>query len=150
MKKIFLLVLCSVVLFSCATMKGNKMVNERDVPERYVNDLKKQRPNIEKRTWEMVDSNSYNANFVDNGNQMRIKYTKASTETCWIIPFEYVPSQITEYINSTYPKSKISEVSIVDSRNVKTYNASIVTKKKERKVLEFDINGNFKSERITK
>ncbi len=150
MKKIFLLVLCSVVVFSCATMKGNKMVNERDVPERYVNDLKKQRPNIEKRTWEMVDSNSYNANFVDNGNQMRIKYTKASTETCWIIPFEYVPSQITEYINSTYPKSKISEVSIVDSRNVKTYNASIVTKKKERKVLEFDINGNFKSERITK
>ncbi|MBP1645162.1 MAG: hypothetical protein H6Q16_737 [Bacteroidetes bacterium] len=150
MKKIFLLVLCSVVLFSCATMKGNKMVNERDVPERYVNDLKKQRPNIEKRTWEMVDSNSYNANFVDNGNQMRIKYTKASTETCWIIPFEYVPSQITEYINSTYPKSKISEVSIVDSRNVKTYNASIVTKKKERKVLEFDINGSFKSERITK
>ncbi len=150
MKKIFLLVLCSVVLFSCATMKGNKMVNERDVPERYVNDLKKQRPNIEKRTWEMVDSNSYNANFVDNGNQMRIKYTKASTETCWIIPFEYVPSQITEYINSTYPKSKISEVSIVDSRNVKTYNASIITKKKERKVLEFDINGNFKSERITK
>ncbi|HBN05719.1 MAG TPA: hypothetical protein DD434_08020, partial [Bacteroidales bacterium] len=100
MKKIFLLVLCSVVVFSCATMKGNKMVNERDVPERYVNDLKKQRPNIEKRTWEMVDSNSYNANFVDNGNQMRIKYTKASTETCWIIPFEYVPSQITEYINS--------------------------------------------------
>lgn len=150
MKKFFLLVLCSAVLFSCATKKGNKLVNERDVPERYVNDLKKQRPNIEKRTWEMVDSNSYNANFVDNGNQMRVKYTKSSTETCWIVPAEYVPTQITEYINTNYPNSRISEVSIVDSRNVKTYNASIITKKKEIKVLEFDLNGAFKSERISK
>ncbi|MDD2529702.1 MAG: hypothetical protein PHN41_00545 [Bacteroidales bacterium] len=147
MKKIFLLVLGSVVLFSCAAKKDTKLVNERDVPERYVNDLKRVRPNIEKKTWEMVDSNSYNANFVDNGTQMRIKYTKAATETCWIVPMEYVPSQIPEYINKNYPNSKITEVAIVDSRNVKTYNAIIKTKKKEKKVLEFDINGVFKSER---
>ena len=149
MKKIFLLVLCSAVLFSCATKKGNKLVNERDVPERYVNDLKKQRPNIEKRTWEMVDSNSYNANFVDNGNQMRVKYTKSSTETCWIIPMEYVPTQITEYIKANYPESKLNEVAIVDVKNKKAYNATISTKK-GKKVLEFDLTGGFTSEVITK
>ncbi len=147
MKKFFLLVFSSVIIFSCVTKKDNMLVNEREVPERYVNDLKRQRPNVEKRAWEMVDSNSYNAVFVDNGTQMRIKYTKAGTETHWIVPMEYVPSQITDYINQNYSGSKIKEVSIVDSRNLKTYNASILTKKKEKKVLEFDINGIFKSER---
>lgn len=147
MKKFFLLVFSSVIIFSCVTKKDNMLVNEREVPERYVNDLKRQRPNVEKRAWEMVDSNSYNAVFVDNGTQMRIKYTKAGTETHWIVPMEYVPSQITDYINQNYSGSKIKKVSIVDSRNLKTYNASILTKKKEKKVLEFDINGIFKSER---
>lgn len=150
MKKIFLLVLCSIVVFSCSTKKTYKSVNERDVPERYVNDLKRQRPNVEKRTWEMVDSTFYNVNFVDNGNQMRIKYEKASTQTDWIVPMEYVPSQITDYIKANYSDVKIEEVAIVDFKNKKTYNAKILTKKKETKVLEFDLNGEFKSEIIKK
>ncbi|MDD2488621.1 MAG: hypothetical protein PHD62_04070 [Bacteroidales bacterium] len=150
MKKIFLLVLCSVVVFSCSTQKGYKSVNERDVPERYVNDLKKQRPNVEKRTWEMVDSTSYNVNFIDNGNQMRINYQKSGTQTQWIVPSEYIPSQITDYITTNYANSKIEEVSIADFKNKKTYHAKILTKKKESKILEFDLNGNFISEVIKK
>jgi len=149
MKKFFLLILCSVVIFSCATKKEYKSVNERDVPERYVKDLTKQRPNVEKRTWEMVDSNSYNVNFIDNGTQMRIQYQKASTETCWIVPMEYVPTQITEYIKANYPESKLNEVAIVDVKNKKAYNATISTKK-GKKVLEFDLTGVFTSEVITK
>lgn len=149
MKKIFLLILCSVVVLSCSTKKGYKSVNERDVPERYVKDLTKQRPNVEKRTWEMVDSNSYNVNFIDNGTQMRIRYQKASTETCWIVPMEYVPSQITEYIKANYPESKLDEVAIVDVKNKKSYYATVSTKK-SKKVLEFDLTGVFTSEVINK
>lgn len=146
MKKIFLLALCSVVVFSCSTKQGYKSVNEREVPERYVNDLKRTRPNIEKRTWEMIDSTSYNVYFVENGNQVRVKYLKTGTETDWIVPMEYVPSQITDYINETYPGAKINEVSIVDFKNKKTYHARILTKKKESKVLEFDLSGDYKSD----
>ena len=149
MKKIFLLILCSAAVLSCSTTKGFKSVNERDVPERYVKDLTKQRPNVEKRTWEMVDSNSYNVNFIDNGTQMRIQYQKASTETCWIVPMEYVPSQITEYIKANYPESKLDEVAIVDVKNKKAYYATVSTKK-GKKVLEFDLTGVFTSEIINK
>lgn len=147
MKKFFILALISVVVLSCSTQKqANQSVNERDVPERYVKDFTRQRPNVEKRTWEMVDSTSYNVNFEDNGNQMKIKYFRASTETNWIVPLEYVPSSITDYIKANYPEAKIKEVAIVDSKNLKTYHAIIAPSKKETKVLEFDLNGNFKSE----
>jgi PBP1b-binding outer membrane lipoprotein LpoB len=147
MKKFILLALTSIVVLSCSTQKqANKSVNERDVPERYVKDFTRQRPNVEKRTWEMIDSTSYNVNFVDNGNQMKIKYLKAATETSWIVPLEYVPSSITDYIKNNYPTAKIKEVAIVDSKNLKTYHAIITPSKKETKVLEFDLQGNFKSE----
>ncbi len=149
MKKIFLLVLCSVVVLSCSTTKGYKSVNERDVPERYVKDMTKQHPNVEKRTWDMVDSTSYNVNFTNNGTQMRIKYQKASTETCWIVPTEYIPSQITDYVKQNYPESKLGEVAIVDVKNKKAYYATI-SSNKGPKVLEFDLTGVFKSEVINK
>jgi hypothetical protein len=147
MKKIFLLVLCSVVVLSCSTTKGYKSVNERDVPERYVKDMMKQHPNVEKRTWEMVDSTSYNVNFTNNGTQMRIKYQKASTETSWIVPTEYIPSQITDYVKENYSGSKLEEVAIVDVKNKKAYYATI-SSSKGTKVLEFDLTGVFKSEVI--
>lgn len=146
MKKVFLLVLFSVVFVSCSTQKGYKVVNERDVPERYVKDLKRIRPNIEKKTWEMVDSNSYNAFFIENGNQIRVKYQRTGTQTEWIVPMEYVPSQIIEYVDTNYPKAKIDEVAIVDYKNKKTYHADIHINKKETKTLEFDLNGNYKSD----
>jgi len=145
MKKIFLLVLCSVVVFSCSTKQSYKSVNERDVPERYVNDLKRTRPNVEKRTWEMVDSTSYNVNFMDNGNLVRVKYQRTGTQTNWIVPMEYVPSQITDYVKENHPNAKINEVAIVDFKNKKTYHVNILTKK-ESKTLEFDLDGNYKSD----
>lgn len=98
----------------------------------------------------MVDSTSYNVNFIDNGNQMRINYQKSGTQTQWIVPSEYIPSQITDYITTNYANSKIEEVSIADFKNKKTYHAKILTKKKESKILEFDLNGNFISEVIKK
>ena len=88
----------------------------------------------------------YNVSFVENGNQVRVKYLRTGTETDWIVPMEYVPSQITDYVNETYPGAKINEVSIVDFKNKKTYHAKILTKKKESKVLEFDLSGDYKSD----
>ena len=137
--------MCSVVVFSCSTKQVNSSINEREVPERYVNDLKRTRPNVEKRTWEMVDSTAYNVKFLENGNQVRIKYQRTGTETDWIVPMEYVPSQIIDYINENYPSAKINEVAIVDFKNKKTYHANITTKK-ESKTLEFDLGGNYKSD----
>lgn len=151
MKKIVLLLLCSFVVLSCATQKKmSNLVNERDVPERYVKDMQRQRPNIEKRNWQKIDSTTYAVNFIENDNQTRVTYSNNFTETAWIVPSQYVPSAITDYISGNYPSATTQEVAIVDARNKKTYHATIDTKGSGIKTLEFDLNGNFLSEVIKK
>src|SRR5574344_873698 len=117
MKKIFILLLCSVAVLSCATQKKlSNLVNERDVPERYVKDMTRQRPNVEKRSWQKIDSTTYAVTFTDNDNLTRVTYGNNYTQTAWIVPVEYVPSAITEYISGNYPSAKTGEVAIVDAR----------------------------------
>jgi len=151
MKKIFILLLCSVAVLSCATQKKlSNLVNERDVPERYVKDMTRQRPNVEKKSWQKIDSTTYAVTFTDNDNLTRVTYGNNYTQTAWIVPAEYVPSSITDYIKDNYPSAIVNEVSIVDARNRKTYQATIQPKGSNVKVLEFDINGNFLSEVVNK
>ena len=151
MKKIFILLLCSVAVLSCATQKKlSNLVNERDVPERYVKDMTRQRPNVEKRSWQKIDSTTYAVTFTDNDNLTRVTYGNNYTQTAWIVPVEYVPSAITDYIKGNYPSASVNEVSIVDARNRKTYQATIQPKGSSVKVLEFDVNGNFLSEVVNK
>jgi Protein of unknown function (DUF2874). len=151
MKKIFILLLCSVAVLSCATQKKlSNLVNERDVPERYVKDMTRQRPNVEKKSWQKIDSTTYAVTFTDNDNLTRVTYGNNYTQTAWIVPAEYVPSSITDYIKGNYPSAIVNEVSIVDARNRKTYQATIQPKGSNVKVLEFDINGNFLSEVVNK
>src|SRR5574344_2832666 len=117
MKKIVFLLLCSIVVLSCATQKKlANSVNERDVPERYVKDIQRQKPNVEKRSWQKIDSTTYAVTFTDNDNLTRMTYGKNYTQTAWIVPTEYVPSAITEYISGNYPSAKTGEVAIVDAR----------------------------------
>ncbi|MDR0971824.1 MAG: hypothetical protein LBM25_05525 [Bacteroidales bacterium] len=146
MEKIIFLISLVAILVSCSTTKNRNLVNEKDVPARYVNDFKKNRPNAQKSSWEKVDSLSYKAIFTDNNNQMQILYSKTGTQTSWIVPLQYVPSAITDYITKNYPSYKLQEVSISDVKNKKVYNAVIKLNKKEVKTLEFDLNGEFKSE----
>ena len=127
MKKIFLLVLCSVVVFFMFyKQKGYKSVNERDVPERYVNDLKETTSQmLKKEHGKWLIQLPYNVNFIDNGNQMRIKlseiwYTNPMDSSFWSI--SHLKSLI--ILPLTYANSKIEEVSIADFKNKKkTYHA---------------------------
>lgn len=150
MKKLILLFSVVLIGVSCSIFNkydgpSYKQVNEREVPDRYVKDLKSQRPNATQVRWEMVDSLTYNAKLVDNGNNVRVKYSKNATETHWIIPKEYVPSDITDHIKEAYADFKIHEVYIADIRNKKVYRAGIYNKK-DYKLLEFNIQGKFTTE----
>lgn len=157
MKKILLLFVVAVLSFSCSNIQNvfnktegatYKQINEREVPERYVKDMKYNRPKINQVKWEKVDSLTYNAKFVDNNNNMRVKYSNTGTETHWIIPSEYIPSNINDFIKSSYKDYKSNEVYIADIRNKKVYRACISNKrdKKDIRVLEFDLVGQFSSE----
>lgn len=154
MKKIVLLVLVASITFGCASIMSSKkttykQVNERDVPERYVKDLKRQRPTVVQPKWEQVDSVTYNANFVEKGNDVRIQFSNKGTSTYWLVPTEYVPTNITDYVAETYKDFKIEEVTIADINNRKVYRA-FIRSKKEVKTLEFDLTGKFTSEAIVR
>jgi hypothetical protein len=74
-----------------------------------------------------------------------MKFNNTNVETRWNVPLEYTPSNITEYISTQYVDFKIEEVNIVEIRNKKTYRVDI-SKKKESKLLEFDLLGKFVKE----
>ena len=154
MKKIGLLFIIIAITLSCSTIdnifnKSNgptyKQVNERDVPERYIKDLKSKRPKLTQIKWEKIDSLTYNAKFMDNGNNMRVKYSNTGTETHWIVPMEYIPSNITDHIKANYKEYKTHEVYIADIRNKKVYRAGIYNKN-DYKVLEYDLMGALENE----
>lgn len=147
MKKYVLLLLAAVTVLGCTSMKKSayKSVDQRNVPERYVKDFQRNRPEVKDVRWEMADSNTYFANFKSMDNDCIMKFTRTRVDTYYLVPTEYAPSNITDFIQEKYPESKINRVYILDSRNLKTYRADIQNKN-DKKVLEFDLNGNFNKE----
>ena len=74
-----------------------------------------------------------------------MKFKNTAVETSWNVPMEYTPSNIVDYIKANYDGFKIEEVNIVEIRNKKTYRVDLA-KKKETKLLEFDLMGEFMQE----
>ncbi|MBQ9253842.1 MAG: PepSY-like domain-containing protein [Bacteroidales bacterium] len=146
MKKYVISLATVVLLFSCSSVKKSpyKSVDQRDVPERYVNDFKKKYADtdLQKVKWEMADSNTYFANFNTTDNDCKVKFTRTGTETYYVIPKDYVPSDITDFVKENYADYKIDDVYISDIKNQKSYEVSI-KKKGETKKLQFDLRGNF-------
>ncbi|MBQ1191008.1 MAG: hypothetical protein IIX43_01855 [Bacteroidales bacterium] len=147
MKKTFLIILACGMIAGCASTGKSKYksVNENEVPEKYTRDFHKRRADVEQVNWQMVDSNCYIASFNSNNNQVSMKFNNTNVETRWNVPLEYTPSNITEYISTQYVDFKIEEVNILEIRNKKTYRVDI-SKKKESKLLEFDLLGKFVKE----
>ncbi len=147
MKKALLVVLSCAFLASCATTGKSKyqIVNESEVPEKYSRDFHKRRADVESVVWQMVDSTCYVASFESNANQVSMKFKNTTVETSWLVPLEYTPTNITEYIEKNYEGYKLEEVNIVEVRNKKSYR-TIICKKKECRELEFDLLGNFVKE----
>ena len=146
--KRMILSLCAVAMMAgCATTQKEKYksIRENEVPEKYSRDFHKRRADVEQVNWQMADSNCYIASFKSNENTVRMKFRNTSVETSWLIPSEYTPSNITDYIKANYEGYKTEEVNIVEIRNQKTYRVSIY-KKKEFKLLEFDLQGTFVQE----
>lgn len=123
------------------------MVNEKDVPQRYVKDLAKRYPEVKNVVWMKVDSLIYDANFVNNNNEVSIRFSNKGVETSWNVNLEYIPASIKTYVSEKYPKYKIRKLAIIDIRNKKTYSATISKKflfwTKDTKVLNFEIDGKF-------
>lgn len=144
MKKGILLIATIGLFFACSVTpkSGYKSVDQRDVPERYRNDFLKQRPEVKDVKWEMADSTVYFANFKSNDNDCIMKFTKTATETFYVIPHEYIPTDITDYVKSNYEGYKLQQAYITDIRNVKSYEVHIA-KKDDLKKLQFDLKGNF-------
>ena len=147
MKKVVLMVLACSLAAGCATTPKSKYksVNENEVPEKYTKDFHKRRADIEQVSWQMVDSNCYIASFKSNDNLVNMKFKNTAVETSWNVPMEYTPTNIVDYIKANYDGFKIEEVNIVEIRNKKTYRVDIA-KKKETKLLEFDLMGEFMQE----
>ena len=147
MKKTFLIILACGMIGGCASTGKSKYksVNATEEPEKYTREFNKRRADVEQVNWQMVDSNCYIASFNSNNNQVSMKFNNTNVETRWNVPLEYTPSNITEYISTQYMDFKIEEVNIVEIRNKKTYRVDI-SKKKESKLLEFDLLGKFVKE----
>lgn len=144
MKKYVLIVASALIVMSCSSTKKSpyKSVDQRDVPERYLKDFIKHRPEVKDVRWEMADSTTYFANFKSNGNDCIMKFTQTSTGMYYVIPNEYIPSDITDYIKAEYPEYKLQNAYITDIKNVKCYEVRI-NKKDDLKKLQFDLKGNF-------
>lgn len=134
----------AALLVSCGSTKKSpyKSVDKRDVPERYLKDFLKQRPDVTDERWEMADSNTYFANFKSNGNDCIMKFTQTATATYYVVPLEYLPTDISDYVAKNYADYKIEKAYITDFRNVKGYEIHI-DKKDDSKKLQFDLKGNF-------
>ena len=144
MKKYTLLLLAGLVIYGCAGTKKSayKSVDERDVPERYVKDFHKRYANAKNVKWEMADSTLYFANFKTEDNDCIMKFTRTSTEMMYVVPMEYLPSAISDYVKAEYPEYKIHQAYITDIKNQKSYLIPI-EKAGEKLNLQFDLKGNF-------
>ena len=144
MKKYTLLLLAGLVIYGCAGTKKSayKSVDERDVPERYVKDFHKRYADVKNVKWEMADSTLYFANFKTEDNDCIMKFTRTSTEMMYVVPMEYLPSAISDYVKAEYPEYKIHQAYITDIKNQKSYLIPI-EKAGEKLNLQFDLKGNF-------
>mgnify|MGYP003467709014 CR=1 FL=1 len=145
MKRYVILVAVALVMVSCGTSKKSpyKSIDQRDVPERYLKDFVKHHAAAKDVRWEMADSTTYFANYKnDNDNDCIVKFTQTSTGMYYVIPMEYLPTDITDYIKTNYAGYKIQKAYITDIKNVKCYEVRIA-KKDDVKNLQFSLTGNF-------
>ena len=71
-----------------------------------------------------------------------MKFTRTSTEMMYVVPMEYLPSAISDYVKAEYPEYKIHQAYITDIKNQKSYLIPI-EKAGEKLNLQFDLKGNF-------
>ena len=147
MRKLMLVMAMIIAGQTMVLAQKSVMVNEKDVPQRYVKDLSKRYPEVKNVVWMKVDSLIYDANFVNNNNEVSIRFSNKGVETSWNVNLEYIPASIKTYVSEKYPKYKIRKLAIIDIRNKKTYSATISKKilfwTKDTKVLNFEIDGKF-------
>ncbi|MDR1005860.1 MAG: hypothetical protein LBL74_03225 [Bacteroidales bacterium] len=147
MKKAIILACCVALVAACGTTKKSSypVVDERNVPEKFVKDFKKQKPGVEQVKWEKIDSLTYRANFASKGNQMRMVFTNAAVLSSWIIPLEYCEN-IKSYVHDVYGGYKINEVLLSELDRKKKVYIVTISKGKNVRQLEFDLTQQFVKE----
>ncbi len=123
-------------------LMGQKVVNERDVPERIVSDFHNRAPEATSTKWERFDSVTYQVTYLANNIKTALKFSNVSVETRWNVDTKWTPQTIKQYVDTAYAKSKIESVWIADAQGKKTYEVNVKQKKKEY-LLKFELDGKF-------
>ena len=147
MKRVFALLFCVALLLSCGTSNKTAfpLVDERDVPQKFIKSFQHLKPDVTQVKWEKMDSLTYRANYDANGNKARIQFDNAGQLSSWIIPLEYC-ANIKDYITQNYEGFKIDEVILADlNKKEKAYFATI-SRKKDIKQIQFDLTQQFSQE----
>ncbi|MCQ2297634.1 MAG: hypothetical protein MJZ51_03325 [Bacteroidales bacterium] len=151
MKKIIAVALIAIFAQGIVFAQKAKTVAEKDVPVRYVQDFQRNAKDATSVVWSLVDSNIYDATFVNAKNtQMVYRFTPKGMETRYMIPSKYYPHAITDTVAHQYPKHKVTSLYTRNFRNKVTYQARIAQKKcflskkeKNVKLLNFETDGKF-------
>lgn len=151
MKKIIALALVAILTQGIAFAQKSKVVNEKDVPPRYVQDFQRNAKDVNNVTWTMVDSLTYDATCYNASHyEMVYRFTNKGMETRYVIPAKYYPHAIQDTVKAEYPKHKIVKLYTRNVRNKVTYQARIAQKKglfskkeKNVKLLNFETDGKF-------
>lgn len=150
MKKILASLALLLLVQTASFAQKGKVVDVKNVPERFVKDFQKKEPNTKNATWLMVDSVVYDVTFDNNGNKVAYRYSPKGTETRWYIASKWYPQSIQDTVTRHYPKFKIDELYALSVRDKMTYQAQIVKrggfifrKIKSIKLLNFETSGKF-------
>jgi hypothetical protein len=140
MKKISLLLITMLI----STVMFAQKLATTEVPAQAFADFKARFPNAEKAVWEK-DNAIIKVIFMNDGNKMEIDYqNNIPMQTKWGFLKEYTPQKIKDYVAKFYAGYKITEVFFVDKSSGERVNEAIIMlKKKDTKILIFDISNNF-------
>jgi len=132
MKKIFAIAITLILAQTALFAQSGKSVSEKDVPERYVKDMKRQVGEMEKVNveWKLIDTLIYDACYVnENGTKTVLRFSPKGTETRWYVEEKYYPHAIVNNIADTHPGYKIKELYALQIRNKVTYQVLVGQRK---------------------
>ena len=122
MKKILAIAVAILLGQTVLFAQSGKVVSEKDVPERYVKDFKRQVQDVKSVEWQIVDTLVYDALFTnENGTTTSMRFSPKGTETRWFIEEKYYPHAILNKLQELHPGYKVKELYALQIKNKVTY-----------------------------
>lgn len=143
MKKLFVLIIASVVASACYSQK----LDGTQVPDAVQQTLKSKYNNAQNVVWEKADT-VYTATFVmDESNTIaEISAKGAWMSTKWDFPIDYTPQAIKDYISQNYAGFKLKDISVSEFPTDGKLYVTRIAKKKECMNVYFTLRNEFKKD----